>query len=285
MSQVYLNGQYVAPEDAKISPMDRGFLFGDGIYEVIPSYNGKTVGLGLHLKRMQDGLDAIGIEYQASELKQVCLDLVAQNAGPAVGIYLQVSRGTDVKRYHAFPKGVKPTVFAYSFAIAPEQKPEKASVKPLKVHADSDLRWARCHIKSTSLLGNVLHFQQGYGQGFDETLLFNERDELTEGSSSNAYIVKDGVVITPPLDDQLLPGVTRRLLLDILSKDGSIKVEERIVTRAEVFSADEVWMTSSSKEIAPVVAINDHVVGNGEIGDVWLAAQTLYTKNKFDLDA
>lgn len=284
MSNVYLNGQFVAKEEAKISPMDRGFLFGDGIYEVIPSYNGKTVGLGLHLERMQNGLDAIGIKYDTNELKAVCLELIKANPGPSVGLYLHVSRGTDVKRYHAFPTDVAPTVFAYSFEIAPEQKPEKATVKPLKVATDSDLRWSRCHIKSTSLLGNVLHFQKGYDHGLDETLLFNEHDQLTEASASNAYIVKDGVVITPPLDDQLLPGVTRRLLLDVLAADGSIKVEERIVTREEVLSADEVWITSSSKEIAPVVEIDGQPVGDGQIGDVWLAAQTLYTQNKFDAD-
>ncbi|MGB0450426.1 MAG: aminotransferase class IV, partial [Porticoccaceae bacterium] len=142
--------------------------------------------------------------------------------------------------------------------------------------------WERCQIKSTALLGNVLHFQQGQEQGNDETLLFNADNQLTEASSCNAYIVKDGVVITPPLDNQLLPGITRHILLDILRRDGGIPVEERIVTMEEVHNADEVWITSSSKEIGAIVEIDGVPVGNGEIGDVWLAAQRLYSAGKYN---
>ena len=159
---------------------------------------------------------------------------------------------------------------------------DKALAKKYRVTTDRDLRWERCQIKSTALLGNVLHFQHGYGQGNDETLLFNADNQLTEASSCNAYIVKDGVVITPPPDNQLLPGITRHIPLDILRRDGSIAVEERIVTRDEVLSADEVWITSSSKEIGAVVEIDGAPVGNGEIGDTWLAAQKLYSAGKYN---
>ncbi|TNE76909.1 MAG: D-alanine aminotransferase, partial [Gammaproteobacteria bacterium] len=138
------------------------------------------------------------------------------------------------------------------------------------------------HIKSTALLGNVMHFQHGYQQGADETLLFNERGELTEASACNAYIVKDGVVITPPLDNYKLPGITRYILLDLLRKDGRIPVEERAVTREEVFAADEVWVTSSSKEVVPVIEVDGRPVGSGDIGDVWLLAQQIYSAGKFD---
>ena len=145
-----------------------------------------------------------------------------------------------------------------------------------------DLRWERCHIKSTALLGNVLHFQYGYEKGHGETLLFNGNNELTEASACNAFIVKDGRVITPALDHQKLAGITRLMLLDILRKDGGIPVEERVVTMDEVADADEIWITSSSKEIAPVTEVDGKPVGNGEVGDIWLAAQTLYSANKYN---
>jgi D-alanine transaminase len=132
------------------------------------------------------------------------------------------------------------------------------------------------------LLGNVLHFQEGYSQGNDETLLYNDKNELTEASACNAFIVKDSVVITPPLDNQLLPGITRNMLVDILREDGSIRVEERPVTMDEVRAADEVWITSSTKEIGAVVSVDGVPVGDGQIGDIWLAAQTLFTQHKYD---
>jgi len=158
--------------------------------------------------------------------------------------------------------------------------PDKTKAKAYKVSTTEDLRWQRCNIKSTALLGNVMHFQHGFERGYNETILFNANNEMTEGSACNAYIVKDGVIITPPLDNQILPGITRLMLLDILAKHGDIEVQERTVTMDEVFAADEVWLTSSSKEIAPVVEIDGKPVGNGEVGDVWLAAQTLYTAHK-----
>jgi D-alanine transaminase len=126
-----------------------------------------------------------------------------------------------------------------------------------------------------------MHYQAGYAAGMNETLLFNANDELTEASACNAYIVKNGVVATPPLDHQCLPGITRLILLNVLKKDGSINAEERIVTKEEVLNADEIWITSSSKEIAPVTEVDGKPVGNGEIGDVWLAAQTLYSAQKY----
>ncbi len=159
---------------------------------------------------------------------------------------------------------------------------DKALAKKYTASTARDLRWERCQIKSTALLGNVLHFQQGQDQGNDETLLFNADNQLTEASSCNAYIVKDGVVITPPLDNQLLPGITRHILLDILRRDGGIAVEERIVSMDEVRNADEVWITSSSKEIGAVVEIDGEPVSNGEVGDIWLAAQTLYSAEKYN---
>lgn len=282
MSIVFLNDAFMPMEEAKISPMDRGFLFGDGIYEVIPSYDGQLVGFAPHIKRMNNGMKEIGIDFgwPFEKWREVCENLIEKNGRGNLAIYLHVSRGADIKRFHAYPDGVAPTIFAFAFEIASAPVADKSLVKGYKVSTTRDLRWERCHIKSTALLGNVMHFQHGFAQGANETLLYNANNELTEASACNAYIVKDGVVITPPLDNQILPGITRFMLLDILKKDGSIKVEERAVSMDEVFSADEVWVTSSSKEIAPVVEIDGKPVGNGEVGDVWQAAQALYSANK-----
>lgn len=284
MSIVFLNDSFMPMEQAKISPMDRGFLFGDGIYEVIPSYDTKLVGFGPHIARMQEGMALIGIKLDWAEEKwrEVVDALIEKNGGGNLGIYLHVSRGADVKRSHAYPDNVAPTVYAFAFEIPAANVADKAIAKTYKVNSTADLRWKRCHIKSTALLGNVMHYQHGSAQGCNETLLFNENNELTEASACNVYIVKDGIIATPPLDNQILPGITRLILLDILAKGGSLKVEERIVTMEEVENADEIWLTSSSKEVAPVVEFNGKAVGHGEIGDVWLAAQSLFSSGKYN---
>ncbi len=284
MSIVYLNGSYMPLEEAKISPMDRGFLFGDGIYEVIPSYDGKLVGFGPHIDRMNEGLELIGINFQwtQNQWREVCSALTDKNEGSNLGVYLHVSRGADTKRFHAYPEDIEATVFAFVFEIPPAPVAEKAAVKGYKVSTTEDLRWKRCNIKSTALLGNVMHFQHGHAEGNNETILYNAEQNMTEGSACNAYIVKDGVVITPPLDSQILPGITRLMLLDILRKDGSIQVEERAVSMEEVRNADEVWLTSSSKEIAPVIELDGVAVGDGQVGDVWQQAQALYSAAKYN---
>ncbi len=269
--------------EAKISPLDRGFLFGDGIYEVIPSYQGKMVGAKPHIERMQNGLSAIGIKlnWTIEQWFSLCEQLVEKNGNGTLGIYLHVSRGADTKRFHAFPDNIQPTIFAMALEIPEVKTPDKSTTKTYSLKSTEDLRWQRCHIKSTALLGNVLHFQQGFELGCQETLLYNHHNELTEASSSNVYIVKNGVVYTPKLDSQILPGVTRKLLLDILAADGSIKVVERVVTMEEVYSADEIWLSSSSKEVVPAIMLDGKPVGDGKVGDVWEKAARLYHANKY----
>jgi len=269
--------------EARISPMDRGFLFGDGIYEVIPSYQGKLVGFTPHIDRMQRGLAEIGVEFDWNHARWLDMikELLARNGNGDLGVYLHVSRGTDSKRGHAFPAGVTPTVFAFTFAINPPPTGLPGSAKPIQIASASDLRWKRCHIKSTALLGNVLHHQQGVDAGYQETILFNEQEELTEGSSCNAFIVKDGVISTPPLDRQILPGITRLLLLQILRTHSTLTAQERVISKAEVLAADEVWLTSSSKELMPVVAIDGQTVGTGAVGPIWHQAQQLFAAHKF----
>ncbi len=284
MTIAYLNGEYMPLEEARISPMDRGFLFGDGIYEVIPSYDGRMVGFGPHISRMQNGLAAIEIKlgWNDQQWRELCISLLEKNGNGNLGIYLHVTRGADTKRNHAYPEGVEPTVFAYAFEIPPPPIPERDKIKPYTCATGSDMRWDRCNIKSISLLGNVMHYQQGHSKGDGEILLYNENNELTECGACNAYIVKDGVVATPPLDNQILPGITRLLLLGVLQADGSIPVEERVITMDEVWNADEVWISSSSKEVVPVVKLDGKPVGDGKPGPIWEKAAKLYSAGKYN---
>ena len=284
MTIAYLNGEYLPLEEARISPMDRGFLFGDGIYEVIPSYGGKMVGFAPHISRMQNGLGAIEIklDWDHDKWREVCGEILERNGNGNLGIYLHVTRGADSKRHHAYPEGVTPTVFGYAFEIPEPPKPDRETIHPYTCSTGQDLRWHRCNIKSISLLGNVMHFQQGHSKGDGEILLYNENNELTECGACNAYIVKDGVVATPPLDNQILPGITRQLLLSILRADGTIPIEERVITMDEVWDADEVWISSSSKEVVPVVKLDGKPVGDGKPGPVWEAAAKLYSAGKYD---
>ena len=284
MSIVFLNGEYLPMQDAKISPMDRGFLFGDGIYEMLPSYGGKPVGFRAHILRMQKGLAEIALKLSmtADDWLRVATDLIEKNGSGDLALYLHVSRGADVKRFHAYPDNISPTVFAFTFEIAPAPVPDVKQVKTFRVNSSEDLRWKRCHIKSTSLLGNVMHFQQGQEAGVHETILYNSKSELTEACACNVFMVKDDVVITPPLDNQLLPGITRQILLDILRKDGVLAVEERIIRMNEVHNADELWLTSSSKEISPVIELDGKPVGSGKVGDIWQFAQALYSAQKYN---
>lgn len=283
MSTVFLNNEFLPPKQALISPMDRGFLFGEGIYEVIPSYQGTFIGLKLHLNRLFNGLKALDIQnpYSRDKWLSLCQQLVEQNEGDNLAVYIQVTRGSSPIRHHGYNNDLTPTIYAFTFEIPTAPLADKKQVTTYKVSTHQDLRWQRCNIKSTSLLGNVMHFQQGIDEGNKETILFNSNKELTEASSSNVFIVKGNTIITPPLDHQILPGVTRYILLDILKKYSQYKVEERRISLQEVIRADEVWLTSSTKEVAPVIAIDHKPVASGEIGDVWLAAQALFSQYKY----
>lgn len=281
---VYLNGEYLPAEQARISPLDRGFLFGDGIYEATPCYDGRPVALQLHINRMKTGLEALGIANPLSndQWREVASKLSELNGGGNLGIYFHVSRGNEGRRFHGFPSDIKPTAFGMVIEIDPHPAvPDRRSKQGLRVLSAEDLRWRRCHIKSTALLGNVLHFQESFSRGMDETLMYNAEGELTEASSSNVFIVKDGEVSTPLLDRQKLPGISRHIVLESLRAEGSIPVEERVITMEEVRSADEIWITNSSKHIAPVVELDGEAVGGGEVGPMWEKAMTIYEAAKF----
>ena len=200
MNTVYLNGQYIPMQEAKISPVDRVFLFGDEVYEVIPSYMGKTLGFDLHIARLNKNLKeiAIQLDFVHRLWREIADTLIARNGSKNLGIYLHVSRGTDSKRLHAYPKKIAPTVFAFAFEIAAQKLVDKSQVIGLKVITEQDQRWRRCHIKPTSLLGNLMHYQQGQSAGVDETILFNNANELKEASACDVFIIKNNVLITHP---------------------------------------------------------------------------------------
>ena len=284
MAIAFLNDDFVPLEEARISPMDRGFLFGDGIYEVIPSYGGKLIGLDLHLTRLENGLNEIKIDipWNRAALTAIFKKLMDQNGNGNLGIYLQITRGVTMKRNHAFPATTTPTLFAYTFDIPAPVTGDPDKVTHWKVTTRRDLRWQRCHIKSTSLLGNVLHMMEGVNDGGGEVLMFDANDQLTEAAACNVFVVHDNEVKTPPLDQHKLAGVTRDMALQILRARSSLKVTETQITRDEVLHADEVWLSSSTKELEPVVSIDGRAVGDGQPGPIWSQAQSLFDLHRFD---
>lgn len=286
MTIAFLNGAFLPLSEAKISPMDRGFLFGDGIYEVIPTYSGASVGFNGHTARMSEGLAAIGIAnpYNKDKWRAILQQLIEQNSAHFIsgniGVYFHVSRGTDSKRLHAYPTNIEPTVFGFVFEIAPPQPTDKTIVKPFKVALQEDKRWQRCHIKSTSLLGNVMHYQAGVEAGVNETILYNGDGMITEASSCNVFIVQGNTIVTPPLNNELLPGITRAIAIDAFKLAG-LTVKEAWFSTDDLLNADEVWLSSSSKELAPVIAIDGNVIGSGTVGDMWENAIKAYHEYKF----
>ncbi|QPG04437.1 aminotransferase class IV [Salinimonas marina] len=288
MTTAFLNNAYMPLEQASISPMDRGFLFGDGIYEVIPTHYGKPIGLQAHLSRMSDGLAELQIDnpYSAQQWQTLIDTLIQRNRSELgsdyIGVYLQITRGTVMSRQHAYPQDITPTVFGYGFTLAAPPATTPEQVTTLDVALLKDRRWERCHIKSTSLLGNVMHFEQGKAQGKQEAILLNAHDEVTEASSCNVFVVWQGDIYTPPLDYQLLPGITRKLVIESLAKEG-IAVYEQVISKTMLLQAQEVWLTSSSKEITPVTHIDEQTIGEGQAGPVWEAALAAFNKHKFTL--
>lgn len=270
MAIAYLNGQFVPLEQARISPLDRGFLFADGVYEVIPAYAGKLFRLDEHLQRLENSLAAIEIDNPLSRTEWTALfnELIAQNGGGNIYIYLQVTRGAAAKRDHAFPNPpVAPTIFAMTGLIATPAADMPDTAEGVTVITLDDIRWSRCDIKSVALLANILMRQQAVSEGAAEAILIRD-GFATEGSASNFFIVKDGLIITPPKSHLILPGVTRDLVVE-LARRNNMAVEEREVTEAELRSADEIWLSSSTREVVPVIRLNGHTLGDGKPGPLW----------------
>ena len=279
---VYLNGEFLPIENAKISPLDRGFIFGDGVYEVIPYYAGRGLRAVEHLKRLQRSLDELQIDnpYAIERWESLIASLVERNGGGNVGVYLQVTRGV-AKRDFPPPQGLTQTVFMMANPLA-TPKPEIHENGISCVSLD-DNRWLRCHIKATSLLGAVLLKHEGNQASADEVVLFRD-GYLTESSASNIAAVKNGVILCPPMDNLILSGITYELMIELARKN-SMPLEIRRVHRREVEKADELWITSSTKEVAPIVRLDDKPIGGGRPGPVFKKMRQLFDEYKRDLPA
>ncbi len=271
---VYLNGNYVPLSEAKISVLDRGFLFGDGVYEVIPSYTGHLFRLKDHLARLQTSLKRIRLDfsYNLEQWIEVLEPLLDKEKDQS--IYLQITRGVAPKRDHAFPKKTQPTVFASCSDIKPVSDLNKG-VKALTIE---DNRWEMCNVKATTLLANVLLKQQAVEQGAAEAILY-KKGNVTEGATSNLFAVIDGVLTTPENSSDILPGITRQVVLELAKKKG-IAVNEKIILLEQLKSASEIWITSSTREIVPVVMLDDAKVGEGVPGAGWHAMHHLFQEYK-----
>ncbi len=269
-------------ESVRISPLDRGFLFGDSVYEVIPSYAGQLFLLTEHLERLQRSLDAIRLESPLSfdQWRGMLEELVRRNEGDVpidLGLYLQVTRGV-APRDHAFPAGGPPTVFAMANPIAP--LPDTIRQAGVAAVTGPDTRWSRCDIKATTLLANVLARQEAREQDAVEAILLRD-GQVTEGAASNVFALVDGTLVTPPLASSLLPGVTRALVLRLAAQCG-LDVVERDLSESQLRAADEIWLTSSTKELLPVCRLDGHPVGAGVPGPGWQAVHAAYQQAKRD---
>src|SRR3989442_10488387 len=258
---IYLNGEFMPIEKATISVLDRGFIFGDGVYEVIPAYSRRPFRLAEHLARLQSSLDAIRLANPLPNSKWTELvgRIIAGNPWEDQNVYLQVTRGA-AKRDHAFPNGLRPTVFLMASELVPPsaelvENGAKAIVLP-------DFRWLRCDIKSTSLLGNCMLRTLAADQGCVEAILVRD-GQLTEASASNVFIVKNGTVLAPPKSHLILPGITYDVVLEILHAN-ALPHEIRPIAENDLRSADEIWVTSSSREVLPITTLDGQPVGRGQ---------------------
>ena len=279
---VYINGEFCPLEEAKVSVLDRGFLFGDGVYEVIPAYGGRLFRCDHHLERLERSLREIRIPnpHTREEWCGIFTRLVQACDGDEHGVYLQVTRGA-AKRDHAFPDDIQPTVFAMANPIVTLGR--EVLEKGIDAVTRPDIRWARCDIKAITLLANVLMRQEAKEEGAMEAILV--RDGLaTEGAASNLFIVKDGTLVTPPKGPRLLPGITRDLVIELAETHG-LPYREADIPETELRRADEIWMTSSTKEVVPVTRLDGQTVGEGKPGPVWQRMYDLYQAYKAALRA
>lgn len=283
MSTVYLNGVFLPIEQASVSILDRGFLFGDGVYEVIPVYGGALFRLEEHLQRLDHSLAGIRIINPLSRVlwRETLEELVERNGGGDQSIYFQVTRGSAAKRDHAFPADILPTLFMMSTPLAP--LPANLAQNGISAITLADIRWQRCDIKAITLLPNVLLRQQAIDAGAVEAILLRDGCAV-EGAASNLFIVRHGVIVTPPKGSALLPGITRDLILELAAAH-AVPYREAAITETELRSADEIWLTSSTREILPVTQLDSIAIGTGKPGPVWAKLIGLYQDYKHSLGA
>jgi|SRR5687767_5804998 len=274
---VHLNGAMLRLADATISVLDRGFIYGDGAYELVPVYARKPFRMAQHLDRLQRTLDGIRLPnpHSRGEWERIIGQVIERTPFADQAVYMQVTRGV-AKRDHSFPKGTKPTVFVMS---NPLPTPTREQVEHgVAVVTAEDNRWKRCDLKTISLLGNVLMRQLATDADAVETVMFRD-GWLTEASASNVLIVKDGTILAPPKDNQILPGITYDATIDF-ARDAGLPAEIRPVSRAEVQDADEMWLSSSTKEVLAVTGVDGRAFAGGKPGPVFRRVYDLFQERK-----
>lgn len=284
MSIAYLNGQFLPIEEAKVPVLDRGFLFGDGVYEVVPVYAGRLFRFKQHIARLENSLRGIRLPMEQSlqDWADICHQLIEKNSLQNASVYLQITRGVYTERNHDFPAAPRPTIFAMISALPEVQPvPSDKDLQGISVITAEDIRWQRCDIKAITLLANCMLKQQALECGANDTILIRSGVAF-EATSSNLFIVRDGVIITPPLSEHLLPGITRDFVLWLAEQHG-ILTEQRLIPEHELLQADEIWLTSSTKEIRPVTRLNDVTIGDGTAGPVWRQMYNHYQQLKAQL--
>ncbi len=263
-SIAYCNGSFQPLGDVRISPLDRGFLFADGVYEVVPVYRGRLFRLPQHLERLRSSLGGIRLAVER-DWAALLEELVVRNGGGDLAVYLQVTRGAPPARDHAFPTATEPTVFAMAGPLkGPDERSLSDGISTITV---PDGRWHACHIKSVALLANVLARQQAVELGADDAILIRDGVVL-ETSAGNLFVIVDGVIHTAPKDHRILPGITRDLLLELAAAHG-MPYREQDIPAALLARADEVWTSSSTKEVMAITRIDGRAVGDGRPGPVW----------------
>jgi D-alanine transaminase len=279
---IYLNGHYMPIEEARISVLDRGFIFGDGVYEVIPVYSRKPFRLESHLRRLQHSLEGIKLAnpHSDAEWTAIIIELIKRNAAQDQYLYLHITRGV-AKRDHAFPNPpVKPTVFMMSNPLL--TPPAALLASGVGAVSAEDNRWLRCDIKAIALLPNVLLRQMAVDAGCAETILIRENEFMTEGAASNIFVVKNGKLLAPPKDNLMLPGITYDVVLEIAATN-HIPHEVRRISAVEVFAADELLLTSSTKEVLAITTLDGKPVGTGKPGPMFARLHRLYQDFKRDI--
>ncbi len=279
---VYLNGQFMPIEEARVPVLDRGFIFGDGVYEVIPVYSRRAFRLEEHLKRLQHSLDGIRLPnpHSNAEWTRIIEELIALNQGEDQYLYLHITRGV-ARRDHAFPSPpVPPTVFMMSTPLP--SPPQEWLQNGVGAVTAQDNRWLRCDIKAIALLPNVLLRQQAVDAGCAETVLIRDDSFMTEGAASNIFVVKNGTLLAPPKDNLMLPGITYDVILELAAANG-IPYEVRRVLKGEVLGADELLLTSSTREVLAITRLDGRPVGNGKPGPMFARMYKLYQEFKRDV--
>lgn len=273
----YLDGAYVPLREARISPLDRGFLFGDSVYEVLPVFGGRMFLFRQHFDRLARSLTQIRLAspHTHAQWIEILQELIRRNGGVDMYLYVQVTRGKEFGRNHAFPQQVTPTVFAMASPLP--ALTDELRANGLAAITVEDFRWGRCDIKATSLLANVLLKQQAVDAGAQEAILVRE-GEVLEGSSTSVFVIIDGGLVTPPNSQRILPGTTRDTVLELAKP--IMPVEVRHIPVEDLFRADEVWLSAATRDVMPVTRIDGRPIGDGRPGPLCRSMNAAFNERR-----